>query len=171
MPVYIDTARGVFSILPPIFMRDMLFRAALLTPLLLSACHRWVPLETTPAVGTEVEAVLTEEGTASLTGVIGPRVQTLQGSVAGSSGDTLRISLREITTRDGQALFLHGMTLDLHRPFASQLRMQVVDRRRTVVAVALTVVGSAALIQAVRSGGLAGGSGDGGGGTPALRQR
>lgn len=144
--------------------------AAAASGLVLAGCHRWVPRESAPAPGTVVEVILTAEGTAAVTPVIGPRAERLQGSVTGVAGDTLRLGLSEIATRDGQTYFLHGVTLDVPRSYASRLSVRELDRRRTVIAAAIGVAGAGAIISAVRFGG-GGGIPGGNGGTPTLRPR
>lgn len=137
---------------------------------LTTACHAWIPVEVGPAPGGTVAVVLTTDGTAAVTPIVGPNVGSLRGEVLAVSADTVTIAVEELTTRDGQPLYVHGVTLPLARSSAAVIRVRRLDRRRTVIATTLAVVGTAALIRTVRFGG----GGDipgGGGGTPALVPR
>lgn len=146
--------------------------APLLAPLLAAttACHTWIPVDATPTPGGTVDVVLTAEGTAAVTPIVGPNVGSLRGEVLRANEDTATIAVHELTTRDGQPLYVQGTTLALARSSASVIRVRQIDRRRTVIAGTLAVIGTAALIRTVRFGG-GGNLPGGGGGTPTLAPR
>lgn len=137
-----------------------------------TGCHRWIPAPPPqgPGPGAIVEVTLTADGTAAVTSLVGPNVGSLRGEVLATNGDTIRIAVQELMTRDGQPLYLQGLSLDLPSSAASSVRQRQFDRRRTAIAVAVAAAGTVALIRAVRFGG------DGilpgnGGGNPALIPR
>lgn len=138
---------------------------------LTTGCHRWDPLTAVAPPGSSVDLRLSADGSEAATPLIGPRVATVRGELLSNGADTVRVAVREIETRDGQILFLHGITADLPRVHLADARMRVVDRSRTVIAVALAVAGGVALVSAVRLAGGGGGDLPGGGPTPALVPR
>lgn len=135
-----------------------------------TACHTWIPVDASPAPGGTVEVVLTADGTAAVTPVVGPNVGSLRGEVLRANADTATIAVHELTTRDDQPLYVQGITLALARSSASVIRVRRIDRRRTVIATTLAVAGTVALIRTVRFGG-GGNLPGGGGGTPTLAPR
>ena len=108
----------------------LLLRAAVLTALL-TGCYDLKPVTVTPAgfaaavpVGRQVEAVLSEQGTAALTARVGPGAGTLLGTVTRFTSDTVEIALTEVRTRTGVAYFLQGAVIPVSRNELAQLRVR-----------------------------------------------
>lgn len=135
----------------------------------LGGCFSWHPVTTTPPARASLEAVLTSEGSATLIAQIGPNAASILGTLTAVRGDTIELAIAEVRTTGGLTYYLKGSSVTLVPAQLAQLRMRVLDRRRTIVAATIGVVGAAALAGGVRA--LSGGSENGGGGgvTPAAR--
>ena len=146
-------------------------RALLLLLPALTACYTLRPIpvgdagftESLPA-GAEVEAVLSQDGTAGMTALIGPDAASLIGRVTAFAPETVQVAVSEVRTRAGLSYFLHGTTVPVAWRHMAQLRVRELDRRRTAVATALSLGAAGALIYHVRFGG--GGVQEGPGPTP-----
>jgi hypothetical protein len=136
---------------------------------LLGACFNMVPVVGAPPQGAELEAVLSDAGTATLTPRIGPDAASILGTLAAARGDTLDIAISEVRTRSGLTYYLKGTTISLVRGDLSALRVRQFDKRRTIVAATAGVLGAAALAAGVTA--ISGGSDNSGGSppTPAAR--
>jgi hypothetical protein len=146
--------------------------ASFLSLPLVTGCHITRPITAIPPTGVTVKAELSALGTERLTAVVGPNAARLDGLVLGATSDSLTLSVREVRLRDGQVLFLQGTTVRLDRAQLTALWGRTFDRRRTVIATGLGLVGAILLIDQVRFGGKGGESGGTGGGTnPAVTPR
>jgi len=68
----------------------------------LSSCYTLAPVQGgTPAPNTRVTVRLTDQGSLSLTPVVGPGVMALDGTVEGVRGDTLELLVRSVELRGG----------------------------------------------------------------------
>jgi len=131
--------------------------------LLAGACFDYRPVTGAAPMGGQVEAVLSDTGTTNLTPRLGPNAASLLGTVVAVRGDTLDISIAEVRTRDGLTYYLKGSTVPVLRSDLASLSVRTFNKRRTIVAATVGVLGAAAIAGGVQA--ISGGS-DNTGGTP-----
>ena len=139
-------------------------RSAPLACLLASACY--VSTASAPGAirpGQSVHLELNDAGTASLTGVLGPRALALDGRVVARSDSALDVAVTDITRIGGGEESWHGATVSVPQ---SALARSDTRRFATVQTVLVAGASIAALVLAARA--LRGGddiaAGRGGGG-------
>jgi hypothetical protein len=98
-----------------------------LTPLLALAlaagCYTYRPLSAPiPAPGTRVQADLTDAGSDSLAGRVGPSVQAVDGTVLRADSSGLALAVREVENRRGERSDWQGETLVIPRRFVRNLQ-------------------------------------------------
>lgn len=137
--------------------------------LVVGGCFTWHPVTAAPPAGNELEALLSNAGTARLTAIIGPDASSILGTVTGTRGDTLDLAIAEVRTRGGLTYYLRGTTVGLVGADLASMRVRQLDKRRTAIAATAGVLGAAALAAGVSA--ISGGMDNTGGGgtTPAVR--
>jgi|SRR2546423_5258737 len=89
---------------------------AVITLATTGACYTSLPVESfPPPVGNDLVAMLTDNGSAEMASVVGPRVTGVSGRYLGLSGDSLLLSVKTVIKRDGNEEFWRGEQVGILR--------------------------------------------------------
>ncbi len=126
------------------------------------ACHRYVPVGTTPEPGADVRVELSESGRENLAPVLGTAVTSVEGRVVSLADTGLRLAVTAVRTgRAGGAQPWEGEGSVMIPPSAyREVNQRKLARRRTALLAGGIAVGAAVLAAT----GI--GSDEGGGGGP-----
>lgn len=114
--------------------------AALVAATVLSACYNYVPTErAAPAAGQEVRLTLTDLGSAQLTGALGARVETVDGYLEPSTGDSLVIRATRTVVRGGNESAWNGERVALPSNAVASVALRRFSRSRTLLAAAIGI--------------------------------
>ena len=109
--------------------------------LCLMGCYETVPiLSSAPREGAEIEARISDSGSASLTQRVGEGVETVRGHYQTSTTDTLVLRVSSVTRRNGHEDFWKGERLGLSRADIANLRERKLSRPRTAGVIAIGVL-------------------------------
>lgn len=138
----------------------------LLLGLAVLGCYTSVPVDGgAPTVGREVVLDLTDRGAIDLAPQLGAQLRSVAGRVATFDAGRYTVSVTQTTSRSGVETIWRGESAQIPREFVSRVYERRVDRKRTWLVAALTVVGAVALGEAfgIDTGvdGLLGGRGKG----------
>lgn len=116
-------------------------------PSLLGGCYSARPVRDVAAVapGQRVEVLLTPDGTAALTGVLGPQVERVTGDLVSATRDTLRLALVRTTRQDDRESAWQRQELALARTYVAETQARQLSRTRSWLAAAAIVIGAVAL--------------------------
>lgn len=120
---------------------------------LAAGCYSVRPMSTRPEPEHTVDLLLTEAGSLALARSIGPKVARILGRVEAVRGDTMVISLMEMTTQNAETLKLTGATVTVVPFQIAQIRRRRFEITRTVAAVGVGALGVSLLSRRVRDGG------------------
>jgi hypothetical protein len=142
-----------------------------LTAWSLLGCYTYVPVAGTPASGTPVSGtpmigdgrvVLTEAGTAAMTGPLGPNVREIDGIILRATADSVVMTVAQTTTTSRERFTSTGVTVAIARPLVQDISARTFSRKRS-----LTFGGAVLAILSVAfstiTAASASGTGDGGG--------
>lgn len=110
------------------------------TAVFTTGCYRFTPAETASlGPGTTVRLHLTDDGSAAMTTIVGPRVELLDGMLAEFLGDSLVVlRLQEATSRGGSVTEWAGESVRVpRRAIASAERKERSPQRTAIVAAAI----------------------------------
>ena len=135
--------------------------------LLAVGCHTYEPLVgVTPVEGMRVLVQLTDAGSTTLSGYIGPQVVELRGRVSSADSVAILLSVSTVKTRDGSEPFWKGEIVTIPRALIARTELERLAKARTAGAAGAGL----ALVVAIARGFGLGGSSDaprgGGGGGP-----
>jgi hypothetical protein len=115
---------------------------------LCAACHSYVPLTTpTPRPGTTVAATLTEAGSVSLSGYIGPDAAVVRGRLLGNGQQGMTLSVRAVVQRPGYELSWSGESVTLLHTAIARVDERRLSKGRSAL---LALTGTAALVALIR---------------------
>ena len=132
-------------------------------PALLSSCHTYQPVTTTPPSGVRVRAELTDLGTVEMARHVGPGVGAIEGRVLEATDSVVTLGVLTVRNRNGIENYWKGERVAVPRELVSALSTRELSRARTTLA-AGTLVGVAAAVAVLFATGTIGGSQGGGGG-------
>jgi hypothetical protein len=97
--------------------------APLLALALAAGCYTYRPLsEPVPAVGTRIQADLTDDGVDSLAARIGPSIQAVDGTVLRADSSSIALAVREVENRRGERSDWQGETVVIPHRFVRDLQ-------------------------------------------------
>lgn len=137
--------------------------------LLAGGCHTFEPLVgVTPAEGMRIRLLLTDSGSTTLSGYLGPQVTELRGRVKSADSNAITLSVSTIKARDGSEPFWRGEPVTIPRSLVARAEEERVAKGRSAGAAG---AGLALAIVLARTFGLGGASDSGprGGGGPGPR--
>lgn len=138
----------------------------LLLLLLCTACYTYAPVTVPgPAPGAQVNAGLTQEGTATLGNVLGPDVAEVEGRVVAATPDTVRLSLVSVSSSRGILTGWTGEEVPLPRARLAFISQRRLSTGGTAVLGAGVAAGLVLLYRLLGGPGVFGASGGSGGGT------
>lgn len=106
-----------------------------------AGCYQTVPVTSpAPRPGIEVEARITDTGSAALGQLLGEGVETVRGNYEGTSADTIRLRVLAVTRRNGREDFWQGEPVGLSRADIATLGERKLSRSRTAGAAAIAVL-------------------------------
>lgn len=109
---------------------------------LLSSCYEYAaPVSGVAVPGTDVQATLTDLGSAQLGGLIGPRVVSLDGRLERAGGDSVVLVVRKLTLMNGGENAWGGERLAIPASAVSSIRERQLNRSRTAIGIAVGVGG------------------------------
>lgn len=118
-----------------------------------AGCYSVRPMSTHPAPNHTVDLLLTEAGSLALARSVGPNVARILGRVVAVRGDTMDLSLIEMTTNSAETFKLTGATVTVLPFQIGEIRRRRIDITRTAAAVGLGALGVSMLSRRVRDGG------------------
>ncbi len=142
-------------------------RLLALAPAVLPACYYYVPMQTAPASGVEVEITLNDTGRVGMTSAVGPEVGSIQGVLASVSDSALVLHVTQVLGEYGGVTKWNGEVVTIRPDYVRTLRERKFSASRTVVLAALAgggLVAFAASQNLLGIGGAPGNSGPGGNG-------
>lgn len=132
-----------------------------------AGCYAYTPVAApTPAPGINVQAQLTDQGTASLGRLLGMGVVEVRGDLAKATEDSMTISVRAVRLRNGTENFWQGEEVTLERSLISHVNQRTFSLKKTLlsgVGLAAIVVAAAEAFSGSGNGGAPPGGGGGGG--------
>ena len=121
------------------------------------ACYRLVPLDRVePRAGQDVSAALSDQASLDYRGRLGPDVVRVDGHVAWSRPDSIRLLLRRVEQRNGSSVGWLGEPVTFARHDLASFGSRRLDRRRswwTAAALTALVVLGGSLARGGSSGG------------------
>lgn len=139
----------------------------LLVLLALASCYRYTPVEASmPERGMELRLVLSDEGSVRMAPMIGPRITAIDGRMLEAHDTALVVAVQSVVAQSGRSMSWNQERLTVPRSAVASMRTRTLDRKRSLIAAALGVVGAIALGEVFGLGtgfdGLLGGGGGGG---------
>ncbi|MEO6445203.1 MAG: hypothetical protein ABIZ91_01810 [Gemmatimonadaceae bacterium] len=117
-----------------------------------AACYKATPLDTSNLrAGSEAELFLTDIGTLQLAPTLGAQLRSVRGKVAESNQQSIVLDVNMTTNRSGTEFIWRGERVTLLREYVQSSSLRTLDKKRTSLVVALTLLG------VVLVGGLLGG--------------
>lgn len=113
------------------------------------ACYNYVPLAPpAPAPGSSLAVELTDSGTDVLGRYLGPNVALVDGRLLSVTPDSLALSVRSVTDREGIDHFWRGETVSLPRRLVATLSRRRLSVGRTTVFAAGAALGAVLVLRA-----------------------
>ena len=98
----------------------------------LSACYKYVPVEsTTPPVGETVAFEITDRGRVGLGDRLGTGVKEIQGQIIRPDGDELVINVFKVVQLNGTSSQWSGETVRLDRDYIGRVKTRELSKTRT----------------------------------------
>lgn len=99
---------------------------------ILSACYRYVPLESpTPAVGETVAFEITDRGRVELGDRLGAGVKEIHGQVVAPNGEEFMITVFRVVELNGNSSLWSGETIRLDRDLVGRVKARELSKTRT----------------------------------------
>jgi len=100
--------------------------------LILSACYRYVPLESpTPPVGETVAFEITDRGRVELGDRLGTGVKEIHGQLVGPNGEDFEITVFRVVQLNGTSSQWSGETIRLDRDYVGGVKARELSKTRT----------------------------------------
>lgn len=131
-----------------------------------SGCYAYLRPDTGPLVGREVQATLTDSGTALLAAKIGPSVDQLRGRVLSENPAAFALALDEAVRRDGTGMPWRKEVVNVPRPLIATIEVRQFSATRTTLFGAITAVALIAVERGFLRGGGSNAPGSSQTGTP-----
>ena len=120
----------------------------------LGACYDYLPMPSgEPQPGVEVRAMLTDAGSLQLSPLIGPRVESLDGTIVRADRDSLVLRVKNLTLMSGEENGWSGERLGVPASAVASVRTKQLSRTRTVLAALVATGGVVALVVGNHGGG------------------
>ncbi len=139
-----------------------------LTAWSLVGCYTYIPVagggapvNGTPIIG-DGRVVLTEAGTAAMSGPLGPNVREIDGIILRTTADSVVMTVAQTTTATRERFISTGVTVAIARPLVQEVSMRTLSRKRSLTFGAAVVAILSVALSAVTAA-SASGTGDGGG--------
>ncbi|MDQ8159450.1 MAG: hypothetical protein P3C12_08580 [Gemmatimonadota bacterium] len=134
-----------------------------LTAWSLLGCYTYVPVagQGMPVTG-DGRVVLTEAGTAAMTGPLGPNVREIDGIILRTTADSVVMTVAQTTTATRERFISTGVTVAIARPLVQEVTLRTFSRKRSLTFGAAVVAILSVALSAVTAA-SASGTGDGGG--------
>jgi hypothetical protein len=110
---------------------------------LFTACYQYVPVQSAPAVGSQVALEINDDGRVALRAQLGPGVVRLEGRVSAVDGDDMVVETSSVTQIRGRPV-----PVDSVRVRVSQGHVERMDERRLSQSRTWMVIGGAVAIVA-----------------------
>lgn len=124
---------------------------------LLSACYGYVPVAQPPAAEAQVRVTLTDAGTATMVGAVGPSIELIDGRLVRADADSVVLGVTQTTSRRGVESDWRGERIAVPRSGVATVEARRLSRVRTALAVAggvaVLVAGAVGFNRGVGSGG------------------
>jgi hypothetical protein len=132
----------------------------------LAGCYRLTPIEGAATTGQEVRLSLSDEGSARMAPMIGPRIAAIDGRILETADTAYTLAVTAVVGQGGRSMAWSNERLSVPRAAVSSVRTRTLDRKRSWIVAGLGIVGAIALGDVFGLGSGFGGflnPGDGGG--------
>ena len=130
-------------------------------------CHTYEPLVgVTPANGMRIRLQLTDSGSATLSGYIGPQVVEISGRVRSADDRAITLSVSAIKARDGSEPFWKGEPVTIPRSLIARAEEERLAKGRTAGAAGASLALAVVIARSFGLGGATDRAPSGGGGSP-----
>jgi hypothetical protein len=132
---------------------------------LLTGCYSYRPLpDAAPMTGRRVAVALTDDGTRTLAGLIGPGAGVLEGDVLRADSTALLVAVAEVETRRGERSHWNGERVQIPHQFVRAVQERRLSVGGTGILGGAVAFGLYAAYELFLGPGEGGGSGTGSGG-------
>ena len=100
---------------------------------LLSACYQYIPVRSTPTVGSQVGFDINDEGRVGLREQLGPGVARLEGRLTAVEGDTMVVQASSVTQIRGRPMPADSVRVRVSKGFVEAIDERRLSRSRTYI--------------------------------------
>ena len=108
---------------------------------LFGGCYTYVPLNSSPLVGSDVAVDISDAGRVALGDRLGPGVTRLEGRVAEQTPDELVLTVKSVSQVNVGRSRWSGESIRLRRDYVARSEQRQLSRGRTAAAVGAAVLG------------------------------
>jgi hypothetical protein len=100
---------------------------------LLSACYQYVPVRSTPTVGSQVGFDINDEGRVGLRDQLGPGVARVEGRLTAVEGDVMVVQASSVTQIRGRPMPADSVHVRVSRGYVESIDERRLSRTRTYI--------------------------------------
>jgi uncharacterized protein (DUF58 family) len=100
---------------------------------LLSACYQYIPVRSTPTVGSQVGFDINDEGRVGLREQLGPGVARVEGRLTAVEGDTMVVQASSVTQIRGRPMPADSVRVRVSKGFVEAIDERRLSRPRTYI--------------------------------------
>jgi hypothetical protein len=115
---------------------------------LCTACYQYVPVQTAPAVGSQVGLDINDDGRVALRDQLGPGVARIEGRLAAVEGDVIVVQASSVTQIRGRPMPADTVSVRVSRGYVESMDERRLSRSRSYIAIGVAVAIVAAFLSA-----------------------
>ena len=100
---------------------------------LLSACYQYIPVRSTPTVGSQVGFDINDDGRVGLREQLGPGVARVEGRLTAVEGDILVVQASSVTQIRGRPMPADSVRVRVNKGFVEAIEERHLSRTRTYI--------------------------------------
>lgn len=113
---------------------------------LLSACYQYIPVRSTPTVGSQVGFDINDEGRVGLREQLGPGVARVEGRLTAVEGDIMVVQASSVTQIRGRPMPADSVRVRVSRGYVESIDERRLSRSRTYIVLGVGVAIVAAFL-------------------------
>jgi hypothetical protein len=117
-----------------------------LAPAALPACYHYIPLQSSPAPGIEIQVELNDLGRVGMAEAVGPGVRKIEGLLESSADSGSVIRVARVEGEDGVVTRWEGERVAIKAQYIRTVRERRFSAGRTAIAAAIVTAGATAFV-------------------------